>query len=378
MYKILFMIPNLEHGGAEKVLVNLVNNLDREKFDVTVQTLFDVGVNRQYLKPHVHYKGGGKWQFRGNSHLLKLFSPKKLYKHFIREKYDIVVSYLEGPTARIISGCDDEKTKKVCWLHIEMNSPKIASVGFPTVKSALSAYDNYDCLIAVSGRVKEVFLSSMKTRSQVKVLYNTNETELICKKALDGELDTRFITDDIPNICSVAKIVHTKGFDRLLNVHKRLLDEGIMHKVYILGVGELQNELERKIAEYGVQDSFILLGFQDNPYKYVSRCDLYVCSSRREGFSTAVTEALVVGTPVVSTDCSGARELLGENDEYGIVVENSEEGVYSGMKRMLCDPELLKHYKEQAVERGKFFSREKTVKAAEDMFEEMMNAYGRY
>jgi len=75
----------------------------------------------------------------------------------------------------------------------------------------------------------------------------------------------------------------------------------------------------------------------------------------------------VVGTPVVSTDCSGARELLGENNEYGLVVENSEDGIYEGMKRMLTEPGTLAHYKNMAAERGTFFSKEKTVAAVEEM-----------
>lgn len=172
-------------------------------------------------------------------------------------------------------------------------------------------------------------------------------------------------------ICSVAKLVSTKGFDRLLNVHKRLTDEGIRHTVYIIGSGEEEANLRRKIREYDVANSFILLGFKENPYRYVSRCDLYVCSSRREGFSTAVTESLIVGTPVVSTDCSGAGELLGEHNEYGIVVENSEEGIYRGIKKMLSEPDTLAYYKKMAEQRGHFFSREKTVLAVEEMIEEL-------
>ena len=78
-----------------------------------------------------------------------------------------------------------------------------------------------------------------------------------------------------------------------------------------------------------------------------------------------------MGTPVVSTDCSGARELLGEHDEYGIVVENSEEGIYQGMKRMLSDPELLAHYKKQAKLRGSFFSRTETVRAVEELLDSL-------
>ena len=103
----------------------------------------------------------------------------------------------------------------------------------------------------------------------------------------------------------------------------------------------------------------------------MAKCDLFVCSSYREGFSTAVTESLVVGTPVVSTLCSGAKELLGYNNEYGLVVENSEEGIYKGLKELLEDKELLEYYNKKAAERGSFFSKEKTVAAVEKMLDEI-------
>lgn len=368
--RVLFLIPNLAHGGAERVLVNLVNNMDRERFDVTVQTLFDVGVNRQYLQEHVRYIPGMKRQFRGNSHVIKLFKPETLYRHFVKDKYDIVVSYLEGPTTRIIAGCNEPGIKKVGWLHIELNTPALASKGFRSPDEAVRYYNRFDHLVAVAESVRSCFLENLPVSAPIDVLYNTNETEKIAMLAHDEPKDERFDPDeDVIKLCSVAKLMKTKGFDRLLDAHKRLLDEGLRHKVYILGIGEEQAALEQKIRRYGVEESFVLLGFKDNPYQYVSRCDLYVCSSRREGFSTAVTEALVLGTPVVSTDCSGARELLGENDEYGLVVPNSGEGVYEGVKRMLSDPERLAHYKVKAKERGSFFSREQTVRAVEDMLE---------
>ena len=368
--KILFLIPNLKHGGAEKVLVNLVNNLDREKYDVTVQTLFDVGVHKKALLPHVKYRAVFPREFRGNTRLFQLFPASVLWRHMVKGTYDIVASYLEGPTSRILSGCLAPETKKVAWLHIELNTPALASLGFRNQAEAQRAYLGFDRVIAVSQRVKECFLENIGAEIPVAVLYNTNETEQILQKAQIPVEDPRFQTDEI-TLCSVAKLMKTKGFDRLLSAHSRLLKEGYPHRVYILGIGEEQRALEQKITEHGVQDSFLLLGFQENPYQYVSRCDLYVCSSRREGFSTAVTEALIVGTPVVSTDCSGARELLGDNDEYGLVVENSEEGVYQGMKRMLSDPPLLAHYKEKAKERGAFFHKEKTVRAVEDMLDRL-------
>lgn len=369
MKKILFLIPNIAHGGAERVLVNLANNLSTEKYAVTVQTLFDVGVNRQYLKSHVRYIPGMKWQFPGNSHVLKLFSPKYLYKRFVKENYDIVASYLEGPTARIISGCDRPNTKKIVWIHTELKKAN-AAIGYRSLNEARCQYGKFDRVIAVSEGVKECFTENLRSDVPVDVRYNTNETDLICEKARSEPNDPLFKTNRL-KVCSVGKLIEVKGFDRLLNVHKRLLDEGYPHTVYLLGIGEDEGALRSKVREYGVEDTFIFLGFKDNPYQYVSRCDLYVCSSRREGFSTAVTESLIVGTPVVSTNCSGAKELLGEQNEYGIVVENSEEGIWEGMKQMLSDPETLAHYRKMAAERGKYFSKEKTVQAVEEMLDNL-------
>lgn len=100
----------------------------------------------------------------------------------------------------------------------------------------------------------------------------------------------------------------------------------------------------------------------------MSKCDLFVCSSLSEGFSTAATEALIVGTPVCTVEVSGMKEMLGKNNEYGVVTENSEEALYKGIKYLLENPETLAHYKHQAEIRGKDFSTKNTVKAVEELF----------
>ena len=127
MKKILFLIHDLAQGGAEKVLVNLVNNMDSDIFDITVMALFGGGVNEQFLKPHIRYQTVFPQPFRGNIHLMKLLTPSQLHRLFIRERYDIEVSYLEGPSARIISGCPDKDTKLVSWIHIEQHTTRKAS-----------------------------------------------------------------------------------------------------------------------------------------------------------------------------------------------------------------------------------------------------------
>lgn len=368
MKKILFFIPNLMHGGAEKVLVNLVNNLDKNKYDITLQTIFDVGVNKQYLNKDINYKYIFKKLFRGSTTIFKFFSPQFLYKYLIKDEYDIVVSYLEGPTARIISGCPYD-SKKISWIHIEMNDEKKFALGFRNGEEARECYSKFDEIICVSNTVKQIFLeTSGLNESNVDVFYNTNETNQIAEKSKEAVNDVVFDKNTV-NICSVGKITGTKGYDRLARVHKKLIDEGLNHHIYILGIGEDENKINKYIKENNLQKTYTLLGFRDNPYKYVAKCDLFVCSSLREGFSTAVTESLVVGTPVVSTLCSGAQELLGYNNEYGLVVENSEEGIYEGLKKVLKNKELLIYYKNKTKERAKLFSKEKTIMEVEKMLD---------
>ena len=248
MKKVLYLIPNLAHGGAEKVLVNLANNMDKTKFDVTVQTLFDVGVNRQYLNSDVKYIGGFKRMPRGNTYVMKLFSPEKLFKYFIRDNYDIIVSYLEGPTARIVSGCTNPNTKLVSWIHIEQHTKELASKSFRSYKEALDCYSKFDRTVCVSDTVKDDFESIFDTKKSVEVLYNTNESEKI-KKLSDEKVDDVNFSKDIINIISVAKIVPSKGYDRLMKIHKKLIEENIKNHIYILGIGEEKEKYEKYLTE---------------------------------------------------------------------------------------------------------------------------------
>lgn len=366
MKKILFFIPNLSVGGAEKVLVNLVNNMDRSRFDVTVQTLFAGGVNEQFLNKNNRYKYCFRKTFKGNSQVLKLFKPETLYKHFVNDHYDIVVSYLEGPTARIAAGCPDKKTKKVCWIHCRFDSKETAAVGFRDFNEAQRLFCRYDHIVCVSEWVKDYFCRTMDYSGSIGVLYNTNESMEVYQKSLEPVGDVIFDKDCF-NLCSVGKIEPVKGFDRLARVHKKLLDDGIRNKVYILGDGSQKNEIASFLKMNRLENSFIFLGYHTNPYKYVSKCDLFVCSSISEGFSTAATEALIVGTPVCTVEVSGMREMLGDNNEYGVITENSEDALYKGIKSLLDDPAKLAYYKKQAQIRGKDFSTENTVRAVEEM-----------
>lgn len=365
MKSVLFLIPTLDGGGAEKVLVNLANNLDKEQYSVTVQTIFKAGVHSSSLNKDVKYIAGKVKAFKGNVRLFKLFSPRFLYRRIIKKRYDIVVAYLEGVACRIIAGCPYSDSKKLAWIHGEQKTIKVASYSFRSEKEMNNLYNNFDKIICVAETVKNDFESLVKLDKPCAVLYNTNETEDIIKKAQEPLSDFIFSKDF--NLISVGRLTPQKGFDRLINVHKKLLDCGIKNNLYILGEGHLRRGLELQAETLGVKNTVYFLGFQKNPYNYVAGADLFVCSSRQEGFSTAVTEALVVGIPVISTNCSGAYELLGNNNEYGIVTQNDEESLFEAVYELLMNNRKLKDYRTRAQKRGEDFSKEKRVEAVEEM-----------
>lgn len=363
MISLLFLIPSLAPRGAERALVNLVNSLDPERYHVTVQTLFDVGELRGELAQHVVYRGGLPCLFRGNVLLMKLFTPAQLYRMVVRKHYDVVVAYLEGTCTRIISGCPYPDSRKVAWVHIEQ--PDVASFAYcyRSREEAVRCYHLFDQIVAVSQTVKD-YIDSFTGRS-AKVIHNLIDKQRILQLAKASMPDLPFSTT--LNLVSVGALTHQKGYDRLLEVHHKLLMAGIPHHVYVIGGGE-EAALRHQIETLGVSGTFHLLGHRTNPYPYLAAADLFVCSSRQEGYSTAVTEALILGLPVVSTQCSGAEELLGSQDEYGLVTANSSEGLYNGIMRILTTPDLLQHYAKQAKLRASYLTVNDAIAEHEALF----------
>ena len=370
MIKVLFMIHDLGQGGAEKVLINLINNMDPNKFDITLISIFGGGINEQFLKENIRYKTIFKESIPGNSKLMKLLSAERLHELFIKDNYDIEIAYLEGPVARIVSGCRNTNTKLISWIHVEQHSKKIAAQSFRSYKESVKCYQRFDKVVCVSESVKDDFLKIYPMLSEVDVLYNTNDTDLIVALKNEDIEEEVFSKEEI-RICGVGKIMPIKGFDKLARIHKKLIHEGLPVHTYILGEGPEQENIEKYILSNHLENSFTFLGYQTNPYKYIAKCDLFVCTSTAEGFSTAATESLIVGTPVVTTPVAGMEEMLGKGNEYGIISEMSEESLYLCIRNLLQSPKMLKHYKERAVTRGKDFSKESTVTSVERYLENL-------
>lgn len=218
---------------------------------------------------------------------------------------------------------------------------------------AKSCYNQFDKIVCVAKTVEENFNSYFDMSEKTTVIHNIVDVEKIVR--LGNESQDLIVENDCFNLVSVGRLINShKDFDRLVRVHKKLLNVEIKNKLFIVGSGEDKNKLEQLIEEINVNDSAILTGYTDNPYKYVSKSDLFVCSSYREGFSTVCTEALILGVPVVSTRISGAEELVA--DGCGVVTENDEEALFIALKEILSDQTKLDAYKQKADKKAKCFA----------------------
>lgn len=361
MIKILFFIDTLAGGGAEKVLRTLVNNMDQSRFAITVMTAFPEDAEK-YLAPGIAYRSLYRRNNKINQLLLRVEAELGLtYRLRIRGDYDIEVAYLECAPTKIMAGSTNKKALKLAWVHCDLEKKVDDSAAF--VAKTRPWYRNFHKVVFVSENARDSFVRMYGPEFDTVVLHNVNDEAEILEKA--GEFVHK--QDSRKVLAAVGRLSYEKGVDRLVEAVALLKREEIPFVLRVLGEGPERHALEAMIAKNGLSDHVELLGFQSNPYPYMQAADVIVCPSRYEGFSTVVTEALILGKPVVTTECSGMRELLGDS-EYGLITENSEQGIYEGIKKMLTQPEVLAAYEDRACQRGKLFSKERTLRQTEDFF----------
>ena len=277
------------------------------------------------------------------------FSPSLYYQLFIRERYDVGIAFIEGYATRFMSGAP-KGMKKIAWLHTDIENNHWTDVSFRSQEEEKACYHVFDKIVCVSAVVEKKAQEILGVENIV-VLHNPIETWKI------EELSMIMVGKDPGKVrmVSLGSLIPVKGYDRLIRVVKRLRDEHFEIELLILGEGRERNNLEILIADNNLDNIISLMGFVDNPYPILRSADIYVCSSYAEGFNTAITEALVLGRAIVSTEISGVREQLGENGEYGIITENSEDGLFQGLKKMM-ESGNIEHYQQKAMIRGREFN----------------------
>lgn len=372
MIKVLFLTINLGGGGAERVLVNLANHLDKDCYEITIETMFSGGVNVSLLDPHINYICRNAPCPKGITQLFRLIPERMLFNYFIKDKdYDIIIAFMHGSPVKVVAGCREKNIKKIAWLH--NGNPENGSFFVPwvTEKQAINAYNSMDKIVGVSKSVSQAFIAYTGIdNNKVTAKYNTNDTDRIKKMAEEPFLFE--FKNNFPVICSVGGLAKAKGYDRLINVASKLHNEGLQFNVAIVGKGPDEQALKKQISELNADEYIHLLGFYDNPYKIMKNSDIFISTSRTEGLATVLTEALTLGLPIVSTNVSGAKEVLGENNEYGLVVENDEKGIYTGIKTMMMNKEARFRYSKNAVNRSIFFDTKNTVKEVDKMLKELV------
>lgn len=339
--KILILIYNLNGGGAEKVLLKILEKIDLNKFEIELFLIKKEGVYVKYFEDNFKdkiklitpYDKLSKNKFL--AYIQKKIIRKQVkyclkkpikFRKFLSKKYDTVISFLEGMSTIYLS--EIECNNKIAWIHTDLKQHRLIKVS-----EERKIYSNYNRIICVSNQAMNSFLELYpEYRSKVMMIYNPIDNEEIIRKSKEKIENFR---DKKITFISVGRLVKEKGFDILLKAHKLLLEEGVINNVVILGEGSERENLEKYIKENSLEKSVKLLGFKENPYPYIRQADIIVIPSRYEGFSLVAAESLVLEKKIVSTNCSGPLEIL-EEGKYGLIVDKENEAeLKEGMKKII-------------------------------------------
>lgn len=361
--KILFFIETLGGGGAEKVLRNLVNNMDQCRFDITVQTVFpDDGA--KLLAPGIRYRSMYRECSRFTQLLYRLEAELGIaYGLRIRDTYDIECACLECGSTKVLAGSTNRKAVKLAWVHCDLQKAMKNPAGFAA--KTKKYYEKYDQVVCVSRLGQQSFRELYGSDIPTRIVHNTVD----CREILESAREEISDLPQGPLVVSLGRLAEPKCFLRLLKAHKRLLEEGIRHNLLILGEGPEREMLEAFVQENHLGDTVSMPGFRTNPYPYLRCADVLACTSDYECFSTFMTEGLILGKPIVTTDASGMGEIL-EEGEYGLITRIDDDDFYEGLKKMLLEEDLRQEYARKAALRGRDFATEKLVADTERYFEE--------
>lgn len=366
----------LKEGGAEKVMTTLLRHIDMDKFEVSLCLVCDKGVYKKDIPPsvrlyHILPDSAGLSRIRLLFYKVKywlvhrVLSPGWVYRLFIPKGADVEVAFTEGFPTKLLSGSTSGSSRKIAWIHTDFktNHWPVEIGVFKDKEEELKCYSRYDRIVTVSNSSRESFLDIVGKDLPASVVYNPVDVEEIAR--LSREQVGCPLKDSF-RMVTVGRLVPQKAFDRLLRIAARMRREGVSFELWLLGDGPLKGYLVKLVKENKLDGNVTLWGFKDNPYPYMAASDLFVCSSVAEGFSTAATEAVTLGLPVVTTDCSGMRELFRDVD-CGLIVENDEEALYKGIMDVISDPDLLARLRRGSEELGRSLSIESRIKLIEEV-----------
>ncbi|BAK80614.1 glycosyltransferase [Candidatus Arthromitus sp. SFB-rat-Yit] len=340
--KILICIYNLQGGGAERVLINLLNSFVDENYDVTLLVLRKEGIylNKIPSKIKVIYAFKTLFGKKLANKVLGFLSSKILYKMFVREKFDIEISFLEGFATKVISG-SLSNSKKIAWIHADFSNYHWTNKIF-SYENEKKFYSKFDNIVCVSKLCAKSFTDKFGFRDKIKIVYNLLDKNL--------ENYTKFKFNNVFNKYKTTKIIYVgriekeKSVGRLIESFEEILCMGYSDiTLFILGDGSLKKYLEEYVFKNNLSNNIKFIPFKEDVYDYILSSDYVIVPSYSESFSLVLAESLYLGKICIATDTAGAREVL-KNGEYGIIVDNSKEGIKCGILKVINNPELKNRY----------------------------------
>ena len=373
--KILIVNNILQGGGVEKLMYDLVWYW-HEQYDITVMTNYSDDAFEQLYPDNVKYINAYPDKVKNEQLLTKVISKinqkihyKKLEKMLNTGTFDIVIAIKEGWKMLEVSKLNIPV--KYCWVHTDYNNYYYTQGIFESAEQELECMKKFTGIVCVSEDIKKSIIDVIGDPGNLCVKYNPIDIELVKKKASELLVDveqtpkagvTRFVT--------VGRLNYQKGFDLLLEACHMLEKDGLKFEVWIVGGeepwGDEHNRLYRAQKRLKLE-SVKFIGGRSNPYKYMKAADWFISSSIFEGYSLVSQEAAVLGIPMLLTECSGVKELLGDS-EYGIVMESSVIGIYEGMKRVIEEPGIHDYYKQKIKERKSIIEYEGRIREIEQLW----------
>lgn len=296
MKRVLFLMDNLEGGGAEKALIEFLRSIDYSKYEVTLCLSFYRGVYLMDIPEKIKviklFKSESSFIFRKifryyrKHHNPKLLSFFMLYK--IRKQYDAIVSFMEGRPLLLHNFIVKRGKKNISWIHCDLYNYHSSVGNFYEPVSEIECYRKMDNLVFVSHLAMKNFGKVFPLSVPKSCIYNIVDFDRIREMA-----EQTAITKERFTITAIGSLLAVKGFDRLIYIAKRLKDEGYSFCIQIVGKGDKEQELLNLRERLGVQDNVILHGFRSNPYVYLKNSDLFVSTSLSESLPYVICEAMV-------------------------------------------------------------------------------------
>lgn len=371
--KILIIIPSLGVGGAENVLLNFLNLMDYDRYEVDLYVVLNSGVyfDRIPSKVNLHILHYNRYIEK----LSRIFYSKffslfihKIYGKKIKGDYDFGLCFLDAEATEYIIHNGATIRRKATLIQSSYKTwDLIASrVKGKYIGQMKKRYQALDTIISVSHDAREEFENIFGTHPDHQVIYSPMGMQKVITKSQEKpEID---FDKSVINFIAVGRLIPVKGYDILLKAAQRLKSQALPFHIYIVGKGPLEQELRESAAKLGLQELVTVTGYVENVYPLVKQADVYVMPSRSEGLPTALCEAMILGKPAVATNVSGCKETI-EHGKYGLMAEPEPESLSDAMGKMIGDEALRKKYAALSKERGKIFEDKSVMQKYYDLFD---------